>query len=288
MAWTAVYINESDPFHETISRDGSVRATAGDTYYVESDTVITLDQALAASFDGVTIPAPLASYSTTRPNCRCRGRTVTGKTAYQFLVHCAFEDATDGGNSTSQLAKASRCSSRPESFTEGYVTDAEDTPVMNRAGEVFQQAPERQAAIKSYTVKKYVDATQKTAIKSAWNTNNSSSITIDGDTWAVDEGWLADYSFEPVDGSALWDATLLIKCKRGGWVDQPLNVGFRDADGLEIKIDSDGFPNTVNGEYPSMPWPLDEDGMPKDPGAIADALLFYPYGQSAWTGVPLS
>lgn len=211
-------------------------------------------------------------------------------------VTIEYEDPTDGGTAETLAGKPARISSRPESFTEGYAIDADGSLVVNSAQKPFQQPPERQAAVKCYVVKKYVGSSTKAAIKAAWNTNNNASFTIDGDTWEADEGWLADYSFEPVDGSTLWDATVTIKCKRGGWVDRPLNVSFQAADGGDIIIKRGvgpvaAPPSPLPDEMAptAIPWPLDEYGAPKTGAAPEpDSLLFYPYEQHAWTGVPLS
>jgi hypothetical protein len=288
MAWKDVQLIETGPLVETQAADGSIRASVPSVYYVEADAVITLDAALTASFGGVTIPAMAESYSVTRPNCRCRKRSVEFKTPYQATVKCEFEDPTNGASLVALPSQSARISSSPESFTEGYQVDAEGSKVVNAAGEVFDNPPQRQAGVKAYQIKKYVNATVKAQIAAAWNTNNNAEITIDGDTWAADEGWLYSYSFEPVDGSTLWDATIVIKCKVGGWKDQPLNVGFRDNTGADIRIKKSVGPDP-DGELVSKPWPLDETGAAKaGTNPTPDALVFYPYSQNAWAGVPLA
>ena len=299
MAWLTVKLVDEADLVETVARDGSVSASTSRTFYCESDVAVSSDELLGATLLGVTVPVRLESFSVGRPNCRVRKRTAQKATSHRGLVICDYEDSTDGSTLSQLPSRAARISSRPESFTEGYAIDAENTKVVNTAGEVFDQLPERQAAIKGYVIKKYVSATVKGQIKAAWNTNNNAGITIDGDTWAADEGWLADYSFDPVDGSTLWDATVVIKCKTGGWKDTPLNVGFR-----EIKVNQfDGIAkaHVIKKEWDedegrnvacAKPWPLDAAGKAKSAVAgsapLADSLVFYPYKQNAWTGVPLS
>ena len=290
MAWLTVKLIDEADLVETVAKDGSVSANTSRTFYCESDVAVSSDELLGATLLGVTVPVRLESFSVGRPNCRVRKRTAKKETSHRGLVVCDYEDSTDGSTLSQLPSRAARISSRPESFTEGYAIDAENTKVVNTAEEVFDQLPERQAAIKAYVIKKYVTAVVKGQIKAAWNTNNIAGITIDGDTWAADEAWLADYSFEPVDGSSLWDATIVIKCKADGWKDEPLNIGFREKSGRDIKINSAGalaFADST-AESPAKPWPLSATGTAKPSPAVADSLVFYPYKQNAWTGVPLS
>lgn len=290
MAWVTVELVDETPLTETIDRAGSVRASVSARYLCVSDAAVNQADFLTASAGGVEVPGLLAAYDpTNRPHLRVRKRTVTQETSHKGFVEVEYEDPTDGSSSGDLPSKAARISTRAESYTEGYVVDAEGSPVVNTAGEMFDQAPERQAGIKVYVIRKYVNATTKALLKDAWNTNNSSPFTIDGDEWLEDEGWFADYTFEQVDGSSLWDATITIKCKTGGWVDTPLNVGYREASGRDIKVDTDGTLDFEGGEPVAKPWPLDESGEAKT-GAppTADTLLFYPYERHAWTGVPLS
>ena len=75
-------------------------------------------------------------------------------------------------------------------------------PVVNAAGVPFDKGPERAEAVKVYTLRKYVNGTTKTAIEAAVNTTNSGALTINGKSHAVDTLWLADASYESVEGRA--------------------------------------------------------------------------------------
>lgn len=292
MSWIDVRVIE-DSLSETRARDGTVSAQGEKVYYVEADDVIDLDEALSASAGdpAETVAALGEAFSATRPRCVCRSRKPERLTPCSANVRCGFEDPTDGDTDENLVDKDARITERSESFTEEYAIDAEGSNVVNTAGEVFGKLPQRQAGIAAYVVRKYVSSTTKAAIAAAWNTNNSASVTIKGVAWAADELWLSDCSFDEIEGSTLFDATYTIKAKRGGWSDRVLNVGYRNVDGKDIKINSAGELDVISGDPVATPWPLDEDGWAKVPlGALlaADELVFYPYEQAAWTGVPVA
>ena len=294
MAWTDVHIIHLEPLVETLYRDGSVRASAGWTFYAEADAPFTLDTAMTATFGGVGVTALGASYSATRPNCTCRKRSAEFVSPTQAKVVCSFEDPTDGSSSSVLQTKAARITNTDEAVIEAYQEDSDGFKVVNKAGGLFDNAPQRQTGVTVYTIKKYVTSTVKAQIKAAWNTNNNSEKVIDSDTWAADELWLFSRSFEPVAGSSLWNATLIIKGKPGGWVDRPLNVGYRDRDDWVIMKEKQPVDSAApNGPFKyvacSKPWPLDGLGDAKaGPKPSVDALAFYPYKRNSWTGVPIA
>lgn len=294
MAWLDVHIVEDGELQETWERDGTVRASVPVVYYVEADAPVTLDAMLLASFDDVTIPALRSSFSLTRPNCRCRSRKVERISPTQGQVTCEYSDPTDGSATATLAAKPARISRGTESHAEGYHVDAEGNKVVNAAGEAFDQLPERQAGVRVYTLKKFVTTAVCDAIDAAWNTNNNAAKTIQGRTWQADELWLYDCSFESVDDSGLWDATVVIKAKVGGWKDIIPNIGYREKNGRRIKLRDTGAGvvlDYVNGEEPDKPWPLQANGEAFGPSEAATSIIpleFWPYTRHAWTDVPLT
>jgi hypothetical protein len=298
MAWIDVHVLLRQPLTETMNpKTLSVKASASVVYYCESDAVTTLDAALTASTvstGGMVIPALNSSYSTGRPYCRCVKREAEWISPTIKHVTCDFEDPTDGSSSAGLLSQPAKIGEGNESCQKAYQVDAEGNAVVNAAGAPFTNPPERQEGSKVYTIEKFVNATTKAAIDAAYLTNNEASVTIKGTTWAADELWMTDCSYQDVDGSTLQKATYVIKTKKGGWSDTGLNTGFRDANGLEIMIGPDGEPvdragePDATGELPSEPWPLDESGIAKPAGEVADALTFWPYVRASWSAVPVS
>ena len=305
MTWLDVHVISEGPMVQSTNlRTGAVTAAVPVEYYIEADAYFTLDQALSATAGGVGIPSDGSSYSTSRPYCRCAKRTVKRLSPVQGTVTCEFEDLTDGASSIALVAQPARITDSCEIYTQAYVKDAQGNKVVNKAGDPFENPPQRQVAVTVYNIKKYVNATTRAAIDTAWNTNNNAAITIYGTNWAVDEGWIAERSFAPVDGSgSILEATIVVKCKRGGWKDICLNVGYRDITGTLIKREID--PQTHQTLPCSKPWPLDSSGYAK--GSVEyintankalgykitgdiepEELELWPYDRAAWTGVPLS
>lgn len=292
MGWVDVHVLVRPPLTETMNpKTLAVKATGSVVYYCESDTVTTLDEALLAATTGtraMSVPTLNSSYSAGRPYCRCVKREVEWISPTIKHVTCDYEDPTDGSSATNLLAQPAKIGEGHESCQKAYQVDAEGTKVVNTADAPFTNPPERQEGVKVYTIEKFVNAATKAAIDAAYNTNNNAAVIIKGRTWAADELWMADCSYQDVDGSTLQKATYVIKGKKGGWMDVGLNVGFRCAGGMEIRVASDGSVDYVNGELPSEPWPLTEDGYAKVAGSPADALLFWPYSRSSWASVPVS
>lgn len=288
MAWVEVALVE-DTFDE--AKDGSASATR--IYYAESDTPVANDAALSASHGDVAVPDAATAYSESRPRCVVTSRKVkrvNRNSPFQFLITVTNEDPTDGSlDTTGLLNKPARISTSDEHAEEPYYTDAEDNPVRNTAGEPYSTYPTRDSGVTVYTIKKYVNATTKAAIRAARKTNNAGAVTIDGTSHDEDTLLLFEAGFEPVDGATgVYDATIIIKHNPDGWIDEIPNVGFSQlVDGKRkdiTQIDADD-----NDVPVSRPWPLNSDGSKKAwPDADIDLLVFYPYEQSAWTGVPLS
>ena len=286
MAWIEVGIVE-DSFSEELFADGTVRAKASRTFYVEADTPIELDQALSATVaGGGTVAARGSQYSASRPMCTCRRRTPQRKSPYQAYVLCEYEDPTDGRPEAELLSAGARISSNNESEMVPYAVDAEGNTVANKAGDPFDEPPQRQESNTVYTIRKFVDQAKIDQIDLCLNTNNINPVTIRSRTWQTDEAWLFDANYEPVQGAtSKWEATITIKCKLGGWKDEPVNAGYRalvDGVAKEIRVRDE------EGRFvrPSKPWPLTESGEKGTLGGI-NTLEFWPYKQSAWVGVPL-
>jgi hypothetical protein len=300
MAWIDVHIIEFGALKETGDASGA-RASASVKYYVEADAAFTMDQAMSASYgttpNVTSIPALGASYSTTRPNCTCRGRQVDFVSPTQAYVTCDFSDMTDGSSTEALAGKPARYSSATEQLTWNPPCDARGNKLVNKAGAPFDNPPTMVTAISVFTIRKYVSAQTKAAIHAAANTVNDHQVTVDGSARAIGTCWLYGCEFEAVATDTCWEATVVIKFNPFGWKVSALNVGYRDATGAEIKVVKDNNGTTVGcfayvGEPITSPWPLDDDGNPKPAGSsgnppVADPIDFYNSAENPWTGVPL-
>jgi hypothetical protein len=290
MAWTKVKIT-LDRFGEI---DANGTAQAKRDYFCEADAPFALDAALSASAGGVTVAARSEAFSGSRPRCKATKRDVERHTPTQATVHVDYSDPTGGESGTDLLALPAKFKETYEQELEEYLWDYDTTPkaVVNAAGEPFDKQPERLKHVKVYTITKYVNGTTKAAIEAAIETNNSGTITLRGINYTVDLLLLANADFEDVE-SNVYHATYVIKYKKGKWKDVGLNMGYSEL--------LSGFPdggqrrrikeqdNAGNDVDVTKPWPLNSDGTAKTNGNdLPEELIFWPYPQAAWTGVPLT
>jgi hypothetical protein len=271
-------------------RQGSVRGVGVKVYEVESDTPITADEAIVANDGTTAVDGYGAAFSASRPNCKLTDREMTERrSAYQCQVTVTFEDPTDGSSLASLLAKPARIRELDESWMEEYTKDHDDPPklVRNVVGEPYDRGPERLEGIVVYEVKKFVNAATRAQIRAARRTNNDAAKTINGVVHSIDELVLWSATFEPVD--TIYDATMLIKYKVGGWKDETPQYGFRYWEssapgGKKFAAILDAF-----GERVSVAWPLSADGTKKSNADDDPAIeTYWPYPQHDWAGVPLS
>jgi hypothetical protein len=290
MAWSKVSLIEDE-----LSEQPDGRAAARRRFYAANTAVVTCDAALAASHGGTAVPARGASYSGSRPTLVCQSRRVERITGTQFYIEATFEDRTDGATEENLLLQAARVSVSYEGYLEDYSVDAEGEAVRNRAGEPFETLPQRAAGIKVYSIRKFVDATGKAAIEASRNTTNDASQSIDGQSHAIDTLWLSDCTFALVEGheGPVYEAVLTVKYKPEGWTDTVLNVGYTELvndGGTMIRQRIKEWDEEEQREVPvSKPWPLSETGakLPDGDDELVE-LVYYPYPQDAWTGVPLT
>jgi hypothetical protein len=285
--WTKVTLRE-DEF--TGKKDGT--ATARQVYYAANDSVVATDTAMTAD-DGTTAVKQIGqSYSTSQPHCVATQSTPRRKTGTQFEVEVQFEAPLLGQfDGVGLLALAAQISEGDETTQEEYTRDFDDPPklVRNAAGEPFDKGPERLNGVTVYTIRKYVNAAMRTAIRNAKRTNNSGALTIEGQSHDEDTLLLWSASFDDVPNVPdVWLATMIVKYRPEKWADVVGNFGFSELDGGDRK---DITQQDSNGDDVAVPrpWPLNEDGS-KKPNADddPDMIDFWPYAQSSWAGVPLA
>ncbi len=294
MAWVNVILKS-----DQIAEDKLGRAKGERVYYVQSDVYVEADEALTAAAGGNSIPPRGAAYSENRIACMVSNRAVTRNSPTQFEVRVSYEDPTDGSTFANLLAKAASITVSHETGMEEYTVDA-NTPaahVLNTAGEPFDRGPERQRAIRVYTIKKYVTAATKAAILAAFASNNASPITLDGQTFDTDELLLAEATFNTVEGQTCLEANLVIKYRPGGWSDVLASFGYSWVEGTPIRINintgalmnQNTDPKDPLATRPDKPWALSQAGNPLlkpwDESLIG-VKTFWPYPRASWTGVP--
>jgi hypothetical protein len=292
-SWVDVRILE-DGFDE----DDAGLGHAMQRFYAEADGFVTADVAAVAGFGGVAVPARGASYSATRPRCVRTTLGVKRINYKKFEITANFAEPSFGPGATIEnlLALPARISRKSEHIMEEYTRDFDDPPkaVVTPAGEPFDPGPQRLTRVKVYTVKKYVTLEQVAAIDGAELTNNAEPINLKGRQRAVDTLFMEELELDEVPGFAnIFEATMTIKYKPGKWRDPVLAMGLSELVAgrrqpiMEWEVD----PDTGAGKWVAVakPWPLNENGTKKaTPDADPDTLVFWPYPQSSWNGVPLT
>lgn len=165
-------------------------------------------------------------------------------------------------------------------------------PVVNAAGEAFEQFYQRESGILTITMTRN-EATHDAAADDQYsNTVNEGDVTLDGATLLAGKVKLSPIgavkSYKKMRNNTTltyYAKTYSFKARHEGWHDAPLNVGYNEltgqktlnTQGLKAIVDSNGMPI-------KKPWPLDVNGQ-KKPNATdtPDALDFQPYLTMDWS-----
>jgi len=290
MAWLYVKILE-DEFDED-SRTGRGRGRF--KYLTESDTVVSTDAHLLASAGGITIKKPGESYSSGRPSCTVDSRRVWRDPKHkltQRYLELQFRDP--------ELVALGDLLSQPalvwlddEIVLEEYAEDEGDppAPVQNASGEPYDHGPQRKIGWEVYTVKKYVNAATREAIRDLKWTNNSQAMEFLDRVHDEETLLLSGAIFEPVPGRTdVMLATVRIEYQTDGWVDKGPNVGFQylykvTDSGKFIRRDIESIgADGVTKVAVAKPVALDANGQPKDADDDSvETIDFFPYPNGSW------
>lgn len=190
-----------------------------------------------------------------------------------------------------ELSRQAIRGSVPYFLDETPETDGGPKPVMNSAGEAFDDFPTRDVVYSGYIFTRNESAASYASrgALALENTINSADVTL----WGV--GTLPArtarlVSVEPTlvqeGGATYWRVTYTIETRpeAGDWDDEILDRGYTALDPTNQRyriLDA-------NGEPVTKPYPLNgaggEQGSPTDPGMT---LTFRPYREASWAGLSL-
>lgn len=186
--------------------------------------------------------------------------------------------------------------------TEPYFIDKSATPkpVVNSAGEPFEQYLQRDTGARTITYTRNEASFDPNAMDAYKNTTNDAAVTIDGVEYPTDTLKLAivtaqkvseTWRNEGVDTVATYyKVTYPLKHRAEGWHDHPLDVGYQcaaDIDGTTGKISALTPIVNAAGVPVSKPWPLDGEGAAASLTAAPIELDFVPYAPADWTDLHL-
>lgn len=169
--------------------------------------------------------------------------------------------------------------------TETYFIDTEDAKVINKAGDPFENLPERENVM--LTVEYIVNLSAFDPVTSYLYANavNLGSFSIDGVIIPAGKAKMSAPKAEPkkMHGVEYYEITYKMKFNEDGWKFEPLNEGFNEIANGELVPIVD-----FSGKQVTKPRPLDENGAAKDVGEEADALEFKPYRELSFSGFGFS
>ncbi len=174
-----------------------------------------------------------------------------------------------------------------------YFIDAEDTPVVNPAGEPFDTMPERGKSHTVFTLVKNYQTPQWNAIEPLLDTVNQAACTInwrDGSrTYPLETLRLVEADEQPatevVNGVTrnYYITSLTFEYNAKTFKDEILALGYQEIVAGARKPITDADGNQV-----VKAWPLNLDGTKKaTPDAAPEVLTFYPDELGNWSTLPL-
>lgn len=181
--------------------------------------------------------------------------------------------------------------------SEAYFLDCstpDKKPVVNSAGEPFEQFMERERGEMTITVTRNEATHDANAAEAFSHTTNKSVVTIDGTGYAP-----GTLKLSPIQATKQTEAisvngvpqtvtyyrkTYTFKARRDGWDDKPLDVGLNELVGSTIA----GFKLKPIVDVAAMPikrpYPLDGQGKrKKNPTDKPEELTFKPYVAADWS-----
>lgn len=157
------------------------------------------------------------------------------------------------------LSQPNKYSYTSESVTEPYFRDTDNKPVVNSAGEVYAQTPQRERSYGVITITRNVSSYDDATAESYRNLINSGSVSINGTTYAARKLRIKQYDASgpnEQNGVTYWTETIVIAKRPEGW-DHVL-----EDRGLNELIDDELYPILDAKMDPvQLPWPLDGEGF---------------------------
>lgn len=269
--------------------------------YIAIGTTATSHEALTASgpnkLGGTTaIPAHRAAHASsdgtivTDKQARFVARVKNAtKNARKYEITVTYSRPTNNADTTaSPTSRPARISYASEASSEPYFIDAEDSALVNAAGEPFDALPERDRSKVVINIEKNYASAQWNSIEPLLDTVNQGIVTIRGRNYPAETLRLIaaneTENVEMVSGSAVtfYTVNMSLKYDKNGHKHELLNVGYQELDGSARKPIKDADGNQV-----TKPWPLNADGTKKAaPDTAPDVLTFYPDELADWSTLP--
>lgn len=175
-------------------------------------------------------------------------------------------------------------------YTESYFVDKSSTPkpVVNAAGDTFEQLPTRDASMPTIEFEKNVASYNPLTYAGYANSINNANVTIDGVTYAAKT--LRLKPIKAVKKSVVFEGDPLT------YYTLSFQILINPAT-WDVKIPNIGFNELVSGKLAPIlddrgraiikPRPLNSDGSKKDVGEAPDDLVFAAYEEKTLTTVGL-
>jgi hypothetical protein len=212
----------------------------------------------------------------------------------QFEVLCEF-DTTTGLSQDNPLDAPWGYNYTYQESTENYFIDRSDPngdtgttnkPVVNSAGDAFQQFMTRENGMLAITITRNVSSYSPAALDVYKHTVNMAAVTIDGTQYAIGTLKLSPITatkntvtLQDMTVVTYYAETLTLKARHEGWNQTVLDVGFNTLVGSKANNTQKLQPiMDANGNPITKPWPLDGTGNAKPNATDTPAnLTFSPY-----------
>lgn len=185
--------------------------------------------------------------------------------------------STGGTHTDDPLDRPSILSMSYDEWTEPYFEDSNDDEVVNTAGDVFENPPQRKRGTMVLQITKNFATLAASAYDTIKFTTNASQVTIKGTVFAV-----RTLLFLPISAQEIYEGehnyyqvTFRIAVDEDEHVQVVANRGYREKVGSEIKD------IIIDGKPTADPWPLNSDGT-KATAPPATAITFVPYPSATW------
>lgn len=217
-----------------------------------------------------------------------------------FVVTVQYESVGDESAALHPLSRPAKWTFQSNEWSEPYFLDCSEPalPVVNTAGDVFEQTAERERASLIITQTVNVEDYDPLAAAEIANTINRDPVTLDGRTYPPEvvkismptatkqQEYFAGY---PVD---FYEVTRQFKVRPEKWTDEYLSYGYNQLAWVPGPSGSpilDRIPIVdPAGAKVTRPWPLDDEGhaIPSPSGTPA-VVERHPYRRADWSSLEL-
>lgn len=260
---------------ESYGRDGQTRKGER-TYRVRfagDGSVHSAKDAESASDGSNTIPTIGAAWSSGDP-AKVKGRNATKGEQDQHTYEVTVSYSSESGSVETienPLARPTDYSYEDESVTEPYFRDTDDAPVVNSAGDDFQDLPERERVVGNITITRNVATFNDATAQGYRDKINNADKTINGVTYLARvlriRSWTATGPHEENDVT-FWTETIKIGKRVDTWDDFFEDRGLNELEGGQPKPITD-----ADGQAIQLPYPLDGSGAKKANATDAPAII---------------